>query len=200
MKISSIKQQVKQAGRYSIFVDGKYSFSLSEGALIEHKLASGQELDAEQVKRFKQLSADDKLYNRTLRYVAMRPRSRWEIQFYLQRKEASPTLIDIILNKLSKIGLIDDYKLALAFVHDRQLLRPTSRRRLVAELKKKRIDTEIIDKAIGQNPEDETVALQAVVRQKRKTSKYQDDTKLMQYLARQGFGYQDIKNALQAES
>src|SRR4051812_30584175 len=90
MKISSIKQQVKRADRYSIFVDGKYAFSLSESALLESKIASGQELSKEQVAEFKKLSADDKLYNRTLRYVAMRPRSRWEVEQYLWRKETSP--------------------------------------------------------------------------------------------------------------
>jgi SOS response regulatory protein OraA/RecX len=36
-----------------------------------------------------------------------------------------------------------------------------------------------------------------VIERKRRQTKYQDDTKLMQYLARQGFGYDDIKSALQ---
>lgn len=197
MKISSIKRQVKTAGRYSIFIDGKYSFSISENALLEHKLATGQELSKQQVKEFKQFSADYKLYARTLRYVAMRPRSRWEIEFYLQRKEASPPLTETILNKLSIVGLIDDYKLALAYVHDRRLLSPTSQRKIIAELRKKRITDEIIKQALGDEPSHEHEALRAIIERKRKQSKYQDDTKLMQYLARQGFGYGDIKFAMQ---
>jgi regulatory protein len=82
VKITSIKQQAKRSDRYSIFVEGKYSFSLSEGALIENKLASGQELSSEQVKDFKRLSTDDKLYHQALRYVAIRPRTEWDISFY----------------------------------------------------------------------------------------------------------------------
>ena len=44
MKITDIKAQVRRAGRYSIFVDGKYAFSLSDTALLEQKLKLGQEL------------------------------------------------------------------------------------------------------------------------------------------------------------
>lgn len=196
MKITSIKQQAKRADRYSVFVDGKYSFSLSENALLESKLASGQELSHEQVKEFKKLSADDKLYNQTLRYVALRPRSKWEIEQYLWRKQASPALTEQILNKLSIIGLIDDAKLAQALANDRRLLRPTSRRKLSLELRKKHIADEIIQKVTGGGADEEQSALTAIIERKRRQTKYQDDLKLMQYLARQGFNYDDIKTAL----
>ncbi len=197
MKITSIKQQAKRTDRYSIFIEGKYVFSLSESALLESKLASGQELTKEQVNDYKKISADDKLYNQTLRYVAMRPRSRWEIEFYLEyRKKASPALANEILNKLSDIGLIDDEKLAKAIVNDRRLLRPASRRKMISELRKKRIADDIIEQALGNDSAQEQSALQAVIASKRRQTKYQDDQKLMQYLARQGFSYDDIKNAL----
>jgi regulatory protein len=200
MKITSIKQQVKRAGRYSIFVDDEYSFSLSENALLESKLASGQELTRQQVEEYKQLSTDDKLYNQALRYVAMRPRTRWEIEFYLSRKDAPPSLSDIILNKLSIIGLIDDQKYAQAFVNDRRLLRPTSRRKITAELRKKHVADADIQAALGEEKSAEQAALQEVIRGKRRQTKYQDDLKLMQYLARQGFGYDDIKTALRSDT
>ena len=198
MKITKITQQVKRADRYSIFVDEKYSFSLSEAALLESKLHSGQELTREQVGEYKKLSADDKLYNQTLRYVAMRPRTAWEIESYLERKGGSPSLTEQILNKLTDIGLIDDEKYAKAFVADRRLLRPTSRRKLIAELKKKRISNEYIEQAVGSEKEDEQASLAEVIAKKRRQPKYQDDLKLMQYLARQGFNYDDIKSALNA--
>jgi regulatory protein len=200
MKITSIKQQVKRLDRYSIFVERKYAFSLSESALLESKLASGQELSEQQVKEYKKLSEDDKLYNQTLRYVALRPRSRWEIEFYLEKKKkASPPRVEHILNKLSNIDLINDEQLARAMVHDRQLFRPASRRKITAELRKKRIADEIIEKVLQDEPAGDRAALLAVIERKRRQSKYQDDTKLMQYLARQGFGYDDIKHALQQE-
>jgi regulatory protein len=197
MKITSIKQQAKRATRYSVFIDGKYAFSLSDTALLDSKLVPGQELSQEQIRELKQASVDDKLYNNTLRYIAIRPRSRWEIEFYLKRKKGSPALIDTILNKLSNVNLIDDKKFAEAFVNDRRLLRPTSRRKMIMELRKKRVADEVIQAAVGNEQPDEQTALQAIIESKRRQSRYRDDLKLMQYLARQGFSYGDIKAALQ---
>lgn len=196
MKITTIKQQAKRTDRYSVFVDGTYSFSLSETVLLRSGLASGQELTPAQVDDFKQLSADDKMYNRALHYVAMRPRTVWELRTYLRRKEASEALTDSSIQRLTKLGLLNDAALANSFVRDRQLLRPTSRRKLVLELKKKRVADEHIEAALADNDVDEADSLQQVILKKRRQAKYQDDEKLMQYLARQGYGYGDIKTAL----
>ena len=201
MKITAIKQQLKMRDRYSVYIDEKYSFSLSETALIDSKLHSGMELSREQVEDYKKLSLDDKLYNRALRYVAMRQRTTWELQFYLERKGADTPLLQQILNKLSNIGMLDDEKYTRSFIADRQLLRPTSRRKIIMELKKKRVPEEIINRVLAEQAEeseqnmDET-ALSSLIIRKRRQTKYQDDEKLMQYLARQGFSYSDIKAAL----
>ncbi|HZL07981.1 MAG TPA: recombination regulator RecX, partial [Candidatus Dormibacteraeota bacterium] len=80
MKITSIKQQVKRAGRYSIFVEGRYAFSLSAASLLDSKLSIGQDLSRQQVRELEQASSDDKLYNNVLRYLAIRSRSNWEVE------------------------------------------------------------------------------------------------------------------------
>jgi regulatory protein len=200
MKITAIKQQVKRAGRYSIFVDDKYEFSLSDTALLDSRLATGQELSQVRLGELKQASIDDKLYNNVLGYLAIRPRTKWEIETYLQRKGASPPLAEAILNKLSIANLLDDKKFAEAFVNDRRLLRPTSRRKMILELRKKHVADEVVQAVVGTESEDEQAALQAIITSKRRQAKYRDDLKLMQYLARQGFNYGDIKAALQAST
>lgn len=168
-------------------------------ALIEAKLVIGQDLSQVQIRELKQLSIDDKLYNLTLGYLSIRPRSEWEIKTYLTRKGASPTLLNGILNKLSKIDLINDQKFAEAFVRDRRLLRSTSRRKLTLELRKKHVADNIAQEVIGNEPADEQTALADIIVRKRKQTRYQDNLKLMQYLARQGFNYGDIKSALHNE-
>lgn len=200
MKITAIKQQVKRADRYSIFVDNKYCFSLSEAALLNSKLVSGQILTVKQVTDLKRLSGEDKLYQQALRYAALRPRSEWEVKFYLERKQASPALVKQILNKLSIIQMVSDAEFARSFVHDRRLLRPTSRRKMEIELRKKHVSQAIIDEVLGNEIEHEIEALKSTIVRKRRQSKYQDDQKLMQYLARQGYNYSDIKSQLKSET
>lgn len=199
MKITAIKQQAKRQGRYSIFVDEEYAFSLSDTLLLESKLVKGQELTDVEVAEYKRLSTDGKVYDHAMRYIAMRPRSQWEITSYLERKGASPALSEQILNKLSFLRYVDDLAFAKAYVNDRRLLRPASRRKMMAELRKKHVADKIIEEAIGSEHSDEEVALLELVTRKRRQTRYQDDLKLMQYLARQGFNYDDIKSVLKAD-
>jgi regulatory protein len=200
MIISAIKQQEKLKGRYSVFVDGKYAFSLSDTALLDARLTQGQELTGEELKSYKQLSVDDKVYGNALRYAAMRLRSRWELESYLQRKQASPDLAKQIMDKLEHIGMIDDLAFARAWVENRHLLRPTSRRKLQQELQVKRVPSDIIQQVLQADETTDSASLKEIIERKRRQTKYQDNLKLMQYLAGQGYGYGDIKSALQAET
>lgn len=196
MKITAIKQQEKLKGRYSIFVDEKYAFSLSDTALLDSKLFVGQELNEQELKEYKELSADDKIYGLVLRYLAIRPRSQWEIETYLQRKHSSPPLQEKLLNKLSNSGLVNDESFTRAWVDNRRLLKPVSKRRLQLELKQKHVSNEIIEQVLAEDETDERTVLRELIVRKRKQTKYQDTEKLMAYLARQGFHYGDIKDVL----
>jgi regulatory protein len=200
MQITAIKQQVKRAERYSIYVDEKYSYKLSESHLLEQGQVTGQELTKDELEKYKQLSVDDKLYNQVLGYLAIRPRSAWEIRTYLERKGSPTPLTDKLLNKLSDLRLIDDESFARSWVENRRLLKPTSRRRLRLELRQKHVSDEIIEAVLEEDETTDQTTLQDLITRKRKQTKYQDDTKLMQYLARQGFNYDDIKSALQEEN
>lgn len=199
MKITAIKQQERLKGRYSVYVDEKYAFSLSANALLDAKLHQGQELDEVQLKSYKKLSQDDKAYGLALMYAARRLRSRYEFTDYLRRKGYDAELSGQIMEKLEKLGLIDDAKFARAWVNDRRLLKPVSQRRLTQELRQKRIDGDTIEQVLAEDTADELVVLRELVARRRRQTKYQDNLKLMQYLARQGFSYDDIKTVLNEE-
>lgn len=200
MKVTAIKQQVKRQGRYSIFVEGKYAFSFSEVALLEHKISIGQKLTHAELKKLEQASTDDKVYNAVLTYAMLRPRSTWEMEQYLRRKKCSPSLSKKILNKLSIIGLLDDEAFARSWVNNRRLLKAVSRRRLSQELRVKRVSEEVAEKVLAEDGTDEQSVLSELVARKRKQTRYQDNQRLMQYLAGQGFNYGDIKDALESAS
>jgi len=200
MKITKITAQVKQQGRYSVFVDEKYAFSLSSTALLDSHLVPGQELTADEVKNWEQASADDKALGRALQYTMIRPRSRWEMETYLKRKKASPALTESILNKLSNLRMLNDVEFARSWVASRRLLRPTSMRKLQQELRAKRVADEVIRQVLGEDETDEHDVLKEIIAKKRQLTKYKgNNLKLMQYLAGQGFSYGDIKTALEID-
>jgi regulatory protein len=197
MKITAITTQVKRAGRYSIFIDGKYALSLSDSALLESKIVTGMELSEAEKEALDQKATQDKIYGQVLRYLSLRPRSKWEIEMYLKRKKTSPPLVPTILNELSKYKYIDDLGFSRSYLNNALLLHPTSRRKLILELKQKHVSESIISEAMEELDEDSEVsALAEIITKKRRISRYQDDMKLMQYLSRQGFSYGDIKIAI----
>lgn len=197
MKITAIKQQLKRADRYSVFVDEKYSFSLSESALIEHRLASGQELSPAELSDLKEAAGLDKAYGLALRYVAIRPRSEGELADYFRRKQIDAEAGKQIVERLRSVGLVDDSAFARAWVANRRLLKSVSKRRLQLELRQKRVPGDIIDQVLQEDEGDDRQALRDLVEKKR--SRYPDQQKLMQYLARQGFNFDDIKSVLTEE-
>lgn len=194
MKITNIKQQAKRTDRYSIFVDEKYAFSLSESGLIASGLFSGQELDAVELKRLKKAAGVDKAYYNALRYVAMRPRSEWEIETYLQRKEVDKDTATEVIRRLRDLKLLSDAEFARSWVSNRRLLKSTSKRRLRLELMQKHVSDDVIQEVLAEDNTDERQVLRELIEKKRR--RYPDEQKLMQYLARQGFRYDDIKSAL----
>ena len=196
MKITDIRPQIKRANRYSVFVDKKYTFSLGESELIRLGIHSGQEVSVTEIETFKGLSKLDKIYGLALQLVVRRPRSEKELRDYLRRKGHDEDGAMFILNKLTMNGLVDDEAFATSWVANRRLLKPTSLRKLQLELRQKGISAETIGKVLAEDEVSDSSVLKEIIARKRRQTKNQDDMKLMQYLARQGFGYGDIKSAL----
>lgn len=195
-KISAIKQQAKRKDRYSIYVDGKYAFSLSEGELIKSDLKIGQEVTDRELAELKDQAVLDKAYDRTLNLISRRPRSEWELRDYLKRKGYDEFAQGSVLCALKDRGYVDDLDFARRWVESRRLLKSTSKRRLSQELRQKHIQDNVIQQVLAEDKADERQVLRDLIARKRRQSKYQDDLKLKQYLARQGFSYDDIKSAI----
>jgi len=196
MKITAIKQQVKRADRYSIYVDGKYAFSLSEGELLNTGLRINQEFTETELIELKDKAVLDKAYDRALNLISRRPRSEWEMRNYLKRKGYEETVIQETLNRLSISGYVNDLDFARRWVENRRLLKATSKRRLTQELRQKRVNDEIVEQVLSEDETDEREVLRELIARKRKQAKYQDNLKLMQYLSRQGYNYDDIKSVI----
>lgn len=197
MKITAIKQQQKRSDRYSIFIDDKYAFSLSESGLIESRLVSGQELSSAELADLKKTAGLDKAFGLALRYVAIRPRSEGELADYFRRKQIDQAMAAQIVERLRRSGLVDDLAFARAWVVNRRLLKSVSKRRLQLELRQKRVSQEVVSQVLTEDESDDKQALRQLIEKKR--SRYPEQQKLMQYLARQGFNFDDIKSALKSD-
>lgn len=198
MKITAIKAQVKNPERVSVYIDGTYALSLSYNQLLEQKLHAGLEVTDTRLAELKHTSDMGKAYERAMMYALLRPRSMREIQDYCRRKKWPPEDCRVIIDKLVARGYINDRAFARSWVENRALNKSTSHRKLWLELKQKGIADDIIADVMQASSYDEMKALGDLVAKKRKLARYKgDDQKLMQYLARQGFGFDDIKRVIE---
>lgn len=196
MKITAIKAQVKNQERVSVYVDEKYAFSLTHNQLLEQKIHTGLELDDARLSELKAASEFGKAFDRILNYLMIRPRSQKEVRDYCWRKQITPEDCQAIMDKLIARGYLDDAKFARAWVESRRLTKASSKRKLQLELRQKGVSDELIAQALESSEYDEQTALRDMITKKRRLSRYQDDQKLLQYLVRQGFAYDTVKELL----
>ena len=199
MKVTSIKAQVKNTERISIYVDEKYTFSLGYTQLLDQKIHVGLEIDEPRLAELKHISEFGKAYERALMYVMLRPRSVREVRDYARRKKWVPEDTEAIIEKLISKKYLDDRVFARAWIENRALVKKTSKRKLQMELKQKGVTDDIITETLAESSFNEGDALRQMIEKKRKLARYAtDDQKLMRYLAGQGFSFDDIKSALEA--
>lgn len=207
MKITGISAQTKNPDRVNVSVDGSYRFSLDIFQLGELGIKVGNDYSDEELTSFEQESQFGKLYGRALEYTLMRPHSAREIKDYLWRKTRdrkgkegkvipgySPALSTRVFDRLQEKGYVDDSRFAQWWVENRNLTKGTSQRKLSTELMTKGVDRSVIDEVLGQSERSDTDEIKKVMEKKRK--RYPDENKLIQYLMRQGFRYDDILAAL----
>lgn len=196
--ITEISQQIKRTDRLSVYLDGKYSFSLAKDQLPQLGLKLGQQLSQEKIDELKGASTFGKLRDQVYNWLSIRLRSRWEVEDYLRHKTEDESLRSQLLSLLEEQGYIDDIKFAGAWIRHRNLIKPMSKRRLKQELLVKRIPMEIIDDSLSEQAIDDQTAIKELIA--KRGHRYPDKQKFMAFLARQGFDYGTIKEALNEES
>ena len=212
MKITGLSSQQKDPNRINVLVDGKFRFSLDISQVTDLGIRVGKEFTEEALDEFEVESQFGKLYGRALEYCIMRPHSAREVRDYLYRKTRSTRvrnkrtgeikerpgvsveLTSRVFDRLLSKGYIDDVKFTRWWVENRNQRKGTSRRKLQSELAAKGVASGIIEEALTVTDRNDSDELAKIVAKKR--TKYPDNQKFMQYLARQGFGYDDIKAAL----
>jgi Uncharacterized protein conserved in bacteria len=209
MKITALKTQLRDKDRVNVFVDGKYSFSLDITQVVELGIKTGAEYSEAELIELENESQFGKLYTRSLEYALMRPRSQREMRDYLYRKTrdtrtkmgdirkgVSPELTERVFSRLFNKGYIDDEKFALFWVENRNVRKGSSLRKLQAELQAKGVERSIIERVLEGTERTDIDELKKIIA--KKASRYDDEQKLMAYLMRQGFRYDDVKEALRS--
>ncbi len=213
--ITDIKQAVKNPNRANIFVNGKYRFSLDIFQLTDLGVKIGEIFDEKEIENLEQQSEFGKLYALALNYCLMRPHSEREIRDYLMKKTLSKKLrnkktgefyeksgvsklsVEQVLARLKEKKYIDDEKFARFWLENRNQRKGSSLKKLRAELLQKGVSGVIIEQVFTETSRNDSEEIRKIIDKKAK--RYPDQQKLVAYLARQGFSFDEINRALKNE-
>ena len=199
--ITAIKPQ-KRAGRVNVFVDGRFAFSLAAETLVKAALKINQEISPEEIQKL--IEEDDflKVYDRALKFLSFRPRSEKELKDWFFKKNIGEETQKLIFQRLKDLGYINDEEFAKWWIEQRMTFRPTGERLLLLELRQKGIAPELIATLLssyvakGSELELAKKVAEKKMRPLRNLPVPELKQKLMTRLARRGFAWETIEEAL----
>lgn len=129
---------------------------------------------------------------------------QWEMTEKMRRWELSDEAQAHVMERLVKERYVDDERYARAFVKDKVRYNKWGRRKVEQALWQKRIDDDIRQRVLDEVDDEEyLVVLKPLLKQKRKTTKAQNDyelnQKLMRFAMSRGFTFDIIRQCLDVE-
>ena len=214
--VTKISQAVRDKNRVNVYIDNEYFCSLDISQVVDFHLKEDMRLNEDELQQLKTASDFGKFYACALRYVFVRSRSSKEIRDYLKRKTLSRKvrvknsktgeyqikekpgysveLVEPVFERLKKYGYVDDERFAKQWIENRNITKGISRKKLILELQRKGIDSQVIERTLSNSDRDDLADLRKIIAKKQ--LKYDDKRKLIQYLLRLGFDYSDVLDEL----
>ncbi|MCL2822321.1 MAG: hypothetical protein FWD86_03905, partial [Firmicutes bacterium] len=114
--ITAIEVQKNNNKRVNLFLDGQFFVGLDAFVVLQHRLKIGDEIDEATIKQIATKSGIASGFERAIKFLSVRLRSKKEIEQYLQKKGYCFDVIFKIVDKLIFYGYVDELKFATEFV------------------------------------------------------------------------------------
>ena len=202
--ITALRFQKRNKERVNLFLDGEYAFPLP--AVEAAQLSIGQQLTEQAIEALKAVDLRSRGYNRSLRFLAVRPRSQLEVRRNLQAyrprdgRRLSASQIASIIASLKERQYLDDREFARFWVEQRNQFRPVAPRALRYELRQKGVDDSVaqavIDELSDASSACETAARSRLYRWREETNPARFRSKMGSFLQRRGFDWEVARDVI----
>ena len=192
-KITALRYQKHNKNRVNIYLDGQFAFGLA--AIEAARLHVGQTLGDDDIARLRRRDEVEQAYERALNFLSYRPRSETEVRRNLQKKNVADEVIEEVVERLTRAGMLNDCEFARYWVENRVKFNPRGARALRYELRQKGVPDSIISDTLA-GVDEEAAALGAARAGARRLAHLQPADfrrRLGAYLARRGFSYAAVK-------
>lgn len=147
--ITKISAQ-KRPGRYNIFLDNHYAFSLSEKTIANFVILKGQTLTQEQIDRIQNFDADAKASDLAAKFLSYEPRTVFEVLRYLKKHEISNEAATNAVNELTELGYLDDEQYVRLFIRNDLQVGNDGPRNLSRKLTQKGVEPELVQNVLDE--------------------------------------------------
>ncbi len=194
--ITALKAQSRDKERVNVFLDGEFAF----GLVLIHALwlKIGQHLSDEDIATLQEADTLEKAQQRALNLISYRPRSEKEVRLRLKNAQVDETSIQTVVQRLKDAGLLDDIAFSQQWVESRVRASNRGKRMIRWELKQKGVGDKEIASAL-EGVDDQQTAYEAATRRWPRVASLEPrerKRKLTEFLARNGFDYDVITNAI----
>jgi regulatory protein len=196
-KVTRLERQKRNKNRVNVYLDGEFAFGLNE--MDAAKLSTGQQLSPSEVATLRESDAISKAFDKAVNLLSYRPRSKEEIRRRLAKKDYSEHAIAVAIERLERMGYLDDRAFATFWIENRNRHKPRGKRALRYELRRKGISDRIIRELLDEMVDEKEGAYEAAqsrLRRMRGATEYEFKRKVGGFLQRRGFSYDAVNRAL----
>jgi regulatory protein len=187
--ITALRFQKRNKNRVNVYLDGKFALGLA--AIEAAHLRVGQLLGDDDIARLRERDDVERAFERMLNFLSYRPRSEAEVRRNLRKKNVDDEVIDVVIERLTRAGMLDDQEFARYWVENRLQFKPRGAHALSHELWEKGVPASIIADTLD-GFDEETAARKAAHAGARRLAHLEPRDfrrRLGGYLARRGFSY-----------
>ena len=196
-KVTALRFQKRKKNRVNVYLDGQFAFGLA--AIEAVRLRVGQTLSDEEIARLQRQDEVERAYERALNFLSYRPRSEAEVRRNLHKKNVEDEVVEVVVGRLTRAGLLDDREFARYWVENRLQFNPRGTRALRQELWQRGVPASIIADTLAGFAE-EVAARKAADAGARRLAHLEPRDfrrRLGAYLARRGFSYAVIETLVE---
>lgn len=198
MQITDIKSVSKT--KFKVYLDGQFAFTLYKGELFRYRIQEDGELSEEVYQEIREKVVLKRAKLRAMHLLNDMDRTESQLRTKLLNGDYPADIVDEAIAYVKSFGYINDESYIRRFIESKR--NSKSKKEIYALLMKKGVDMEQVQEILSEyySAEDSLNAIRDLLRKKRydpKSATDQEVRKIYGYLARKGFGYEDIRQVIQ---
>ena len=200
MTVTKIEAVVNSKNRYKVYVDEQFAFVLYKGELSRYHITEGAEITETLYSEIYNELIVKRAKLRALNLLNTMGRTELQLRQKLKQSDYPEDVVEKAMQYVKSFGYVNDFEYARSFIQNR--MEKKSRKELYMQLCQKGIQSDILDTVFEECYDNDSSkeAIYALLRKKKydpDTATWEETQKILAFLTRKGFSYEDIRQVLQ---